>query len=451
MKVLIPIDRIDPNPHRDLERNPVDPAQVAKVIDSISRTGFWENLVVRPHPNQEGRYQLAHGHHRIAACKEAGVTEAELSVMDLSDYDMLCCMIDENSTQRQITPTILFNHVVAAIRLAENMLRSTDTVEQFNAWWESHLSSGKGVKPWRNNEYEKAKKAISEDGDGLGVWFIKPFMPPGTTPRDETLQVIVKSHYAEQRELAATKLAAEAEVELQKAQELKDPKKSQEALRKKAKAQAQLDRASYAGVKRDLLEKLDATSKMGDVARLVKDNKIPEQYHAELIELAANWSADSQTTHKAGTSILIRGGIWWENLSGEYSERMRAIKERLKQQKLTERLGSRPLHKVAAEIISDYARALRKTKEPAEHLKMVAEHFGSMREKELQQVQDYLIRLDGVLTDKANEVKAMIRGNNVLLQAREKEVNPPHESLQIEMQRDVVLAEMDEPMDGIIL
>ncbi len=119
MKVLILIDRIDPNPHRDLERNPVDPAQVAKVIDSISRTGFWENLVVRPHPNQEGRYQLAHGHHRIAACKEGGVTEAELSVMDLSDYDMLCCMIDENDTQRQITPTILFNHVAAAIQEAE--------------------------------------------------------------------------------------------------------------------------------------------------------------------------------------------------------------------------------------------------------------------------------------------------------------------------------------------
>ncbi len=50
---------------RDLERYPPNPDQVTKLVASIGRTGFWNNLVVRPHPEREGRYQLAYGHYRL--------------------------------------------------------------------------------------------------------------------------------------------------------------------------------------------------------------------------------------------------------------------------------------------------------------------------------------------------------------------------------------------------
>ena len=66
MKILV--SQIDPNPHRDLERNPISEEQVAKIIESMKQTGFWDNVVVRPHPQAAGRYQLAYGHNRIAAC-----------------------------------------------------------------------------------------------------------------------------------------------------------------------------------------------------------------------------------------------------------------------------------------------------------------------------------------------------------------------------------------------
>ena len=133
MKKLIQISEIGKNSHRDLTRYPPNPEQVKKLIASIGRTGFWNNLVVRPHPDSEGRYQLAYGHNRIAACQQAGVSETEPEVVDLSNYDMLCCMIDENLTQQHIVPKTIFEIVSAAIKEAEKMLRASNNVYDFNA------------------------------------------------------------------------------------------------------------------------------------------------------------------------------------------------------------------------------------------------------------------------------------------------------------------------------
>ncbi len=48
--------------------------------------------------------------------------------MELGDYAMLCCMIDENNTQQQITPKIVFENVIAALTLVERFLNSTKKV-----------------------------------------------------------------------------------------------------------------------------------------------------------------------------------------------------------------------------------------------------------------------------------------------------------------------------------
>jgi len=115
-------------------------------------------------------------------------------------------MIDENNTQQQITPLITFENVVAAIRLGEDMLRKTETVETFN----SLMLQGKRNRPqgddsflWEKEHYQRAKNAIADDGDGLGKDFIRHFMPPGAVPKSETLQSILDSHYADRRKAAA--------------------------------------------------------------------------------------------------------------------------------------------------------------------------------------------------------------------------------------------------------
>ncbi len=216
MKILV--SAIDANPHRDLVRNPVSEEQITKLVESINRTGFWDNLVIRPHPEVSDRYQLAYGHNRLAACVRAGITEVDLPVRELADYDMLCCMIDENNTQQGITPKVIFENVTAALVLAEKMLNSTNTVSEFNELVKSsNRPSLDACEKWTSKIYVQAKNAISEDGDGLGKDFIKHFMP--SPPANDTLQTAIDSHYADRRKRAAEKRKAAAEQSQREADE----------------------------------------------------------------------------------------------------------------------------------------------------------------------------------------------------------------------------------------
>lgn len=204
----IKITQIDPNPNRDLVRNPISDEQVTKVMESISRTGFWDNLVVRQHPEISDRYQLAYGHNRIEACRRLQIEEVDLPVRELSDYDMYCCMVDENNTQQSVTPKIIFENVTAALILAERLLMSTKNVEEFNGLVKlKTLSLGK-ESFFSSVQYGQAKSAISESGDGLGVDFLQHFMP--TPIRNETLQNAIDSYYADRRKRAAAQREAEA-------------------------------------------------------------------------------------------------------------------------------------------------------------------------------------------------------------------------------------------------
>ncbi len=129
----IDIKRILPNPHRDLNLNPLRNDQVAKLVESIQRTGFWDNLVVRKHPNKSGYYELAYGHNRMAAVTKAGITEVDLPVRDLSDWDMYLCMVDENNTQTTITPSIVFENIGTGAKLLEKYITESETCEEFQA------------------------------------------------------------------------------------------------------------------------------------------------------------------------------------------------------------------------------------------------------------------------------------------------------------------------------
>ena len=82
-------------------------------------------------------------------------------------------------------------------------------VEQFNELVKSSSLSGrKGSIFWPPSQYGQAKSAISENGDGLGVFLVKQFMP--TPPKDETLQSVIDSYYADRRKKAADKREVEA-------------------------------------------------------------------------------------------------------------------------------------------------------------------------------------------------------------------------------------------------
>jgi ParB family chromosome partitioning protein len=76
---LIPVGQLQPNPWN---RTVFDPAQMQELVESIRSGGIKEPLIVRQ--GSEG-YQIASGHRRWMAAKEAGLAEVPCYVQALTD------------------------------------------------------------------------------------------------------------------------------------------------------------------------------------------------------------------------------------------------------------------------------------------------------------------------------------------------------------------------------
>lgn len=97
--MMINLNNIEYNPHRDFTAYPINEEQVEALMHSIEETGFWDNILVRKHPIRKARYQLAYGHHRLEAALAKGIEDVDIACKPLTDNDMLKIMINENSTQ----------------------------------------------------------------------------------------------------------------------------------------------------------------------------------------------------------------------------------------------------------------------------------------------------------------------------------------------------------------
>lgn len=91
----IPIDKIVPNawnPNRQSDT-------VARAHkESIERFGFLEPVLVRPHPDQHGMYEIVNGEHRWNQMRAAGAFEIPAIVRELSDDDVKKLTIVLNET-----------------------------------------------------------------------------------------------------------------------------------------------------------------------------------------------------------------------------------------------------------------------------------------------------------------------------------------------------------------
>jgi ParB-like nuclease family protein len=138
-------------------------------------------VVVRPHPQKDGLYQLAYGHSRLEAVIQAGIKEVILPVADLSDWDMYQAMVDENDTQQNMTTEIAFENVECALNLLEKAFREIGpegTWEEFNKALGRNLSVERStLKIWGGHGFERVRKAFFE-GEGIGSGFVKDFVPP---------------------------------------------------------------------------------------------------------------------------------------------------------------------------------------------------------------------------------------------------------------------------------
>src|SRR2546426_5176553 len=75
-----------------------------KLRAHIRRTGRYPFLVVRPHPEEPGRFQVLDGHHRVEILRELGHTDARCDVWDVNDREANLLLATLNRLQGQDVP-----------------------------------------------------------------------------------------------------------------------------------------------------------------------------------------------------------------------------------------------------------------------------------------------------------------------------------------------------------
>ncbi|NBJ13765.1 plasmid partitioning protein RepB [Microvirga arsenatis] len=91
---------IDPSFVSDRLPNSEDAHQ--RLVDAIRENGQLIPILVRPHPEKEGHYQVAFGHRRLRAVKELG-RQVRAIVRNLSDEELVIAQGQENNEREDLS------------------------------------------------------------------------------------------------------------------------------------------------------------------------------------------------------------------------------------------------------------------------------------------------------------------------------------------------------------
>ncbi|MDB6178165.1 ParB/RepB/Spo0J family partition protein [Paracoccus sp. Z330] len=93
-RTMIPIEQITANP--DQPRRSFEPEALRELADSLKNRGVLQPLIVRPHPQDDGIFQIVAGERRWRAAQMAQLHELPVIVRQLSDTEVLEVAIIEN-------------------------------------------------------------------------------------------------------------------------------------------------------------------------------------------------------------------------------------------------------------------------------------------------------------------------------------------------------------------
>lgn len=106
----------------------------ASLLDSIRENGQAVPVLVRPHPEQLGRYQLAFGHRRVEAIRQLGL-KAKAFVRNLTDDELVVAQGNENLERKDLS---FIEKAFFALRLEERGVKRSVIMATFG-------TSSKGV------------------------------------------------------------------------------------------------------------------------------------------------------------------------------------------------------------------------------------------------------------------------------------------------------------------
>jgi hypothetical protein len=132
----IALDKLVPHPDNP---NRMSRANFGKLVRHLERTGHYEPLVVRPHPDQPGFFQIINGHHRWAALRKLGYHAAEAVVWNVDDEqtDILLTTLNRlngrDSLDKKLALLRRLNRRLPARKLARLLPQTCGQIERLLA------------------------------------------------------------------------------------------------------------------------------------------------------------------------------------------------------------------------------------------------------------------------------------------------------------------------------
>jgi ParB family chromosome partitioning protein len=99
---IVSLNPADIDPSFIPDRMPASAADDAGLIEAIREQGQQVPILVRPHPDKLGKYQVAFGHRRLRAVTEIGIP-VKAVVRDLSDEQLVVAQGQENNERRDLS------------------------------------------------------------------------------------------------------------------------------------------------------------------------------------------------------------------------------------------------------------------------------------------------------------------------------------------------------------
>ncbi|PYB72007.1 plasmid partitioning protein RepB [Rhizobium wuzhouense] len=99
----LPTSRIEASFVSDrLSAGDIDDPQFAELVESMRESGQQVPILVRPHPSEDGRFQVAYGHRRLRAAAALGI-EVKALVRSLTDDQLILAQGKENAERRNLS------------------------------------------------------------------------------------------------------------------------------------------------------------------------------------------------------------------------------------------------------------------------------------------------------------------------------------------------------------
>jgi ParB/RepB/Spo0J family partition protein len=160
---IVPIESVLPN---HWNPNQMDERTYQAALESIREYGFIDPVTVRPHPQQQGKWEILDGEHRQRAAAEEGYREIQINnVGPISDAAAKKLTLIFNETRGEADVTLLGHLIVDLNRELEDRALLMLGLPYSDAEIENLLQIGEvDWDSWEQGEEEKSGRIDSPDG-----------------------------------------------------------------------------------------------------------------------------------------------------------------------------------------------------------------------------------------------------------------------------------------------